>query len=219
MSEADSAMSPAATASFRQADMARESSSGSHGSSLPVGRECHGIWASRRTGVNLYAELDVISDITETAVHRVPRPSGCRNETSHYMNSVFRKSVLAGIAGLSLAGTAAGMRPGARPRPQRRPPPPRRSATSGSAAAGGASAAYKDGTYSADGNYVSPNGTETVGVELTLADGAVSGVQITPHPSNPNTRSSRASSPAGSRTRSWGRNWTRSVSRRWPGPR
>ena len=47
---------------------------------------------------------------------------------------------------------------------------------------------YKDGTYSADGNYISPNGTETVGVELTLAGGAVSDVKITQHPSNPNTR-------------------------------
>jgi uncharacterized protein with FMN-binding domain len=47
---------------------------------------------------------------------------------------------------------------------------------------------YKDGTYSADGTYVSPNGTETVGVELTLASGTVTDVKITQHPSNPNTR-------------------------------
>ncbi len=103
------------------------------------------------------------------------------------MNSVFRKSILAGIAGLSLAGTAAGCAPAQTPAAEAAPSTPG-SATSGSAAAGGASAAYKDGTYSADGNYVSPNGTETVGVELTLADGVVSGVQITPHPSNPNTK-------------------------------
>ena len=75
----------------------------------------------------------------------------------------------------------------AAPRPRR---PPAAQATpapaSGSSAAGTGS--YKDGTYSADGNYVSPNGTETVGVELTLAGGAVSDVKITQHPSNPNTR-------------------------------
>ena len=53
-------------------------------------------------------------------------------------------------------------------------------------AAGGTE--YKDGTYSADGTYVSPNGTETVGVQLTLAAGTVTDVQITQHPSNPNTR-------------------------------
>ncbi|MEO5778563.1 MULTISPECIES: hypothetical protein [Arthrobacter] len=103
------------------------------------------------------------------------------------MNSVIRKSVLAGLAGLSLAGSAAGCAPAETPAAEAAPAA---SATGvpGSAAAGGGSTAYKDGTYSADGNYVSPNGTETVGVELTLAGGTVSGVQITPHPSNPNTK-------------------------------
>lgn len=95
------------------------------------------------------------------------------------MNTSFRKSVVVGIAGLSLAGSAAGCAPGqASGSPDASPAPP--------AAAGGGS--YKDGTYSADGNYVSPNGNETVGVTLTLANGTVSDVQITQHPSNPNTR-------------------------------
>lgn len=98
------------------------------------------------------------------------------------MNTSFRKSVLVGIAGLSLAGTAAGCAPAQTPAQGATPAP---DATS---AQGAAAAAYKDGTYSADGNYVSPNGTETVGVELTLAGGAVSDVKITPHPSNPNTK-------------------------------
>ncbi|MDZ4091858.1 MAG: hypothetical protein U1D68_11710 [Arthrobacter sp.] len=95
------------------------------------------------------------------------------------MNTSFRKSVFVGIAGLSLAGSAAGCAPGqASGTPETPAAPP--------AAAG--SASYKDGTFSADGNYVSPNGTETVGVTLTLAGGTVSDVQITQHPSNPNTR-------------------------------
>ena len=95
------------------------------------------------------------------------------------MNTSFRKSVFVGIAGLSLAGSAAGCAPGqATSTPETPAAPP--------AAAG--SASYKDGTFSADGNYVSPNGTETVGVTLTLAGGTVSDVQITQHPSNPNTR-------------------------------
>lgn len=103
------------------------------------------------------------------------------------MHPSFRKSVLVGIAGLSLAGSAAGCAPAAQPAApasagQGTAAP---AAPAGTAAAAGA---YKDGTYSADGNYVSPNGTETVGVELTLAGGAVSDVKITPHPSNPNTR-------------------------------
>ncbi len=95
------------------------------------------------------------------------------------MNTSLRKSLFVGIAGLSLAGSAAGCAPG-----QATGTPA--SSAAPSAAAG--SASYKDGTYSADGNYVSPNGTETVGVTLTLAGGAVSDVQITQHPSNPNTR-------------------------------
>ena len=95
------------------------------------------------------------------------------------MNTSLRKSVFVGIAGLSLAGSAAGCAPGQASSPQ---------ATSAAPSAAAGAASYKDGTYSADGNYVSPNGNETVGVELTLAGGAVTGVKITPHPTNPNTR-------------------------------
>jgi uncharacterized protein with FMN-binding domain len=98
------------------------------------------------------------------------------------MHTSFRKNVLVGIAGLSLAGTAAGCAPGA----QGTAAPTTQAATSAPATA--AAGSYQDGTYSADGNYVSPNGTETVGVQLTLAGGSVSDVVITPHPSNPNTR-------------------------------
>ena len=95
------------------------------------------------------------------------------------MNTSFRKSVFVGIAGLSLAGSAAGCAPGQATGAQ---------GTSAAPSAAAGSASYKDGTYSADGNYVSPNGTETVGVTVTLAGGTVSDVQITQHPSNPNTR-------------------------------
>ena len=98
------------------------------------------------------------------------------------------------MAGLSLAGTVAGCAPSAQqPAAQEAEPSAAASASasgtaSGSASAPGSAAGYKDGTYSADGNYKSPNGTETVGVQLTLAIGTVSGVEITEHPSNPNTR-------------------------------
>lgn len=96
------------------------------------------------------------------------------------------------MAGLSLAGTVAGCAPSAQqPAAQETQP----ATTSASAAPGSSSSAlaesgggYKDGTYSADGSYRSPNGTETVGVQLTLANGTVSAVEITEHPSNPNTR-------------------------------
>jgi len=109
------------------------------------------------------------------------------------MSLPVRKSVFVGIAGISLIGTVAGCAPSAQA------PAAESTAASTGAATGGAPIAgtgasssaasgYKDGTYSADGNYVSPNGTETVGVELTLSGGTVSGVNITQHPSNPNTR-------------------------------
>ncbi|UEL27306.1 hypothetical protein [Pseudarthrobacter sp. L1SW] len=112
------------------------------------------------------------------------------------MRPSVRKSVYAGIAGLSLAGTVAGCAPsaGSTPAAGGSTPPAGGSAAATSPAAAGASTLaasgteYKDGTYSADGTYVSPNGTETVGVQLTLAAGTVTDVQITQHPSNPNTR-------------------------------
>ena len=101
------------------------------------------------------------------------------------MSFPVRKSLFVGIAGMSLIGTVSGCAPSAQP------PAAQQAATSGAAASStpvAGAAGYKDGTYSADGNYVSPNGTETVGVELTLSGGTVSGVNITQHPSNPNTR-------------------------------
>jgi uncharacterized protein with FMN-binding domain len=109
-----------------------------------------------------------------------------------FMRPSVRKSVFAGIAGLSLAGTVAGCAPSA----TESTPAATGGAEGTSAAtpsAGTSSLAssgstYKDGTYSADGTYVSPNGTETVGVQLTLAEGKITEVNITQHPSNPNTR-------------------------------
>lgn len=114
------------------------------------------------------------------------------------MRPSVRKSVFAGIAGLSLAGTVAGCAPSAT---QTTPAATSGSSTETSAAApstasptstsstlASSGSVYQDGTYSADGTYVSPNGTETVGVELTLAAGTITAVNITQHPSNPNTR-------------------------------
>jgi uncharacterized protein with FMN-binding domain len=109
------------------------------------------------------------------------------------MSFPVRKSVFAGIAGLSLVGTVAGCAPSAQAPAAQSTATSTTPATSGAPMAGtgsssSAASGYKDGTYSADGNYVSPNGTETVGVELTLSAGTVSDVNITQHPSNPNTR-------------------------------
>lgn len=105
------------------------------------------------------------------------------------MRPSVRKSVFVGIAGLSLAGTVAGCAPSATPASTSENTSGASTAPSGPASTTASSGSpYVDGTYSADGTYVSPNGTETVGVELTLASGTVTAVNITQHPSNPNTR-------------------------------
>ncbi|MCD4852830.1 hypothetical protein LN996_18600 [Arthrobacter sp. AK01] len=113
------------------------------------------------------------------------------------MTTPLRKSLYTGMAGLSLIGAVAACAPSAQSQPAESSPagenggqastssPTTSSTTSGSTTS---ATAYKDGTYSADGTYTSPNGQETVGVELTLAGDTVSAVNITVHPSNPNTK-------------------------------
>lgn len=104
------------------------------------------------------------------------------------MKPSVRKSVYVGIAGLSLAGTVAGCAPSAQQPAAQETQSSESSAAAAPSALASSGAGYKDGTYTADGTYKSPNGTETVGVQLTLANGTVSAVDITQHPSNPNTR-------------------------------
>jgi uncharacterized protein with FMN-binding domain len=50
------------------------------------------------------------------------------------------------------------------------------------------SATYADGTYTADGEYVSPAGPSKVTVEITLADDIVTGVTVTPLSSDPSAK-------------------------------
>ena len=111
------------------------------------------------------------------------------------MTTPLRKSLYVGFAGLSIIGTAAACAPTTQapsqtPATQNGGQESTTSPTASSAASGGAAggSTYKDGTYSADGTYTSPNGQETVGVQLTLAGDKVTAVNITTHPSNPNTK-------------------------------
>ncbi|MGR0159572.1 FMN-binding protein [Paenarthrobacter nitroguajacolicus] len=115
------------------------------------------------------------------------------------MTTPLRKSLYVGFAGLSIIGTAAACAPTAGAPTTQTPatqdggqagtssPSSANTSSSAPVASTGAST-YKDGTYSSDGTYTSPNGQETVGVELTLAADKVSAVNITVHPSNPNTK-------------------------------
>ncbi len=116
------------------------------------------------------------------------------------MTTPLRKSLYVGFAGLSIIGTAAACAPHNRSplNPNPRYPggggqagsssPSSAGTSSSTAVASTGASTYKDGTYSSDGTYTSPNGQETVGVELTLAADKVSAVNITVHPSNPNTK-------------------------------
>ena len=57
---------------------------------------------------------------------------------------------------------------------------------------GGTDASYADGTYTADGSYQAPSGTESITVELTLADDIVTDVTVTPHATDPTAKGMQA---------------------------
>ncbi|MCU1407635.1 MAG: hypothetical protein JWQ43_3938 [Glaciihabitans sp.] len=93
---------------------------------------------------------------------------------------------LGAIAGLSLVGTLAGC--SATTTDATTNPGSTSSDSSSSDTSTGSSAdsgtatgdgTYADGDYSASGSYSSPGGTETIQVELTLADGVVTDVTVT----------------------------------------
>ncbi len=51
---------------------------------------------------------------------------------------------------------------------------------------GAASGTFTDGSYTASGSYSSPGGEESIGVEVTVADGVVTEVTVTPEAENGN---------------------------------
>ncbi|MDQ0728931.1 FMN-binding protein [Microbacterium sp. W4I20] len=59
--------------------------------------------------------------------------------------------------------------------------------STGSESGGDAAGSYKDGTYTADGQYQTPETVEKISVTLTLADGVVTDVEVTGDPQAPET--------------------------------
>jgi len=76
--------------------------------------------------------------------------------------------VLAGLAGLGAATALAGC---------------------GATAPADTSAVYADGSYTAEGSYQAPSGSESVTVTLSLEDDVVTGVEVVGHASDPNAQS------------------------------
>jgi len=89
--------------------------------------------------------------------------------------------VLTGLTGLSIAVALAGC-----------------SSTEGTGdGAATITGPYVDGTYTESGSYISPNGEETVDVEITLAEDVITEVEVTPHFDNPNTEKYQTAFAAG----------------------
>jgi uncharacterized protein with FMN-binding domain len=88
----------------------------------------------------------------------------------------------AAFAGLGIAGALAGCAP-----------------LSGAGGAGGGTVdeSYSDGTYTADGSYQAPSGTESITVELTLADDKVTDITVTPHATDPTASGMQANFASG----------------------
>jgi uncharacterized protein with FMN-binding domain len=97
--------------------------------------------------------------------------------------STARRLTTAGLAGLGLtAALAACSAPGTTS--------PGSTGGSGSVdTSADTSAEYTDGTYTAEGSYISPAGEESVKVELTLADDVVTAVTVTPEADDPTATS------------------------------
>ncbi|HEV7740988.1 MAG TPA: FMN-binding protein [Pseudolysinimonas sp.] len=53
-------------------------------------------------------------------------------------------------------------------------------------------ASYTDGTYTADGSYNAPSGTESITVEVTLASDKITGITVTPHATDPTAKGHQA---------------------------
>jgi uncharacterized protein with FMN-binding domain len=65
--------------------------------------------------------------------------------------------------------------------------------TTGGSGGGTVDESYTDGDYRADGSYQAPSGTESITVELTLADDTITAITVTPHATDPTASGMQAS--------------------------
>lgn len=101
----------------------------------------------------------------------------------------YQKTALTALAGVSLLGIVTGCStgtdtPATSGTPGANFDSTAKSTASPDAAAG--SSTYTDGEYSAEGEYTSPGGKETVKVSLTLSGDVIKAVTVTPESTNPN---------------------------------
>ena len=62
----------------------------------------------------------------------------------------------------------------------------------GTGGSGNTDASYTDGSYTADGSYNAPSGTESITVEVTLADDKITEITVTPHATDPTAKGHQA---------------------------
>jgi uncharacterized protein with FMN-binding domain len=109
----------------------------------------------------------------------MPPVPGSKEDT---MNITIRKKAMAaGTVALLSAGLAA-----CSSADNDSPSTPSSVSASPSASSPSANRAYRDGAYSADGEYGSQN--SSIGVSVTLDDGVITDVEVTPHATNETSR-------------------------------
>lgn len=92
-------------------------------------------------------------------------------------------AALVGVAGIvALAGCSGGATTESAPAPAATTAPSSSSDTGSTGSDASSGGAYADGTYSASGQYATPESVETIDVTLTLADDVITDVEVTGDP-------------------------------------
>lgn len=105
-----------------------------------------------------------------------------------------KKTTFAALTGLTLVGSLAGCSAAdadgstATTSPESESTSSPAATDSTDAAAGSGTSDYQDGSYTADGSYQSPNGTESITVTVTLADDTVTAVDVVSNAESANSK-------------------------------